>query len=139
MGYEPTIDPPITLFPRDEAAARQDQPETPARDPRRDTARREPLGVQRPLRFGGLSLDALTGRVEWQGKLLALREDEIELLQALMRNAGRILSPEQLASQLAERPELVEGRLRSLHGSLRVAGVKCLPRHANGLGYILWY
>lgn len=139
MGYEEILESPTPLAPRKdrsriEALRRPTGETTPAHD----TGRLAPLGSRRPLRFGGLSLDALTGRVQWRGRSVPLDEDEIEVLQALMQNAGRILSTEQLADELADEPESVEQRLRSLHGTLRVAGVKCLPRRANGLGYILW-
>jgi DNA-binding response OmpR family regulator len=136
MGYEPTIDAPIPLFPAKESAAASSLPK--ARTPR-ETGRREPLSRRHPLRFGGLALDTLTCALQWKGKPGELSEDEIEVLQVLMRNAGRILSPSQLAAHLVDQPPIVEERLRSLHASLRCAGVKVLPRRANGLGYILWY
>jgi two-component system, OmpR family, response regulator QseB len=137
VGYEPTIDAPIPLFPAKEVGT--DASASRRRAPLRETGRREPLGDRRPLRFGGLRLDTLTGSVHWQGRPIALREDEVEVLHVLMLNAGRIVSTSQLALHLADRPEIVEERLRSLHASMRCAGVKCLPRRTNGLGYILWY
>lgn len=137
MGYQPSIDAPIPLFPAEEA--RTGAPASQRQAPLRETGRRVPLGDRRPLRFGGLTLDTLTGVVQWKGRLIALREDEVEVLQVLMLNAGRILSPSQIAPHLADQPEVVEERLRSLHASMRCAGVKCLPRRTNGLGYILWY
>jgi len=137
VGYEPTIDAPIPLFPAKEIGT--GAPASQRQAPSRETGRREPLSNRRPLRFGGITLDALTGVVTWKGRPIALRENEVEVLHVLMLNAGRILSPSQIALHLADRPEVVEERLRSLHASLRCAGVKCLPRRANGLGYILWY
>ncbi len=138
VGFEPTIDAPIPLFPAKETGT--GAPAGQRRQaPLREIGRREPLGDRRPLRFGGLTLDTLTGVVQWKGRVVALREDEIEVLHVLMLNAGRIMSPSQLALHLADRPEGVEERLRSLHASMRCAGVKCLPRRTNGLGYILWY
>lgn len=137
MGYEPTINAPIPLFPADEAAppARATAPKRPTQ---RETGRFERLGMRRPLRFGGLSLDVLTGVVHVRGKAVSLDEDELETLQVLMENAGRIISTTHLASQLNERPDVAEQRIRALHAALRLAGSKCLPRYTNGLGYILW-
>jgi DNA-binding response OmpR family regulator len=137
VGYEPTIDAPIPLFPAKEIGTSASTSQRRAL--LRETGRCEPLGDRRPLRFGGLRLDTLTGAVHWQGRPIALREDEVEVLHVLMLNAGRILSTSQLALQLTNQPDVVEERLRSLHASLRCAGVKCLPRRTNGLGYILWY
>lgn len=137
MGYEPTINRPTPLYPLDETAR-----PTPTRTRRavaRDTAQPVQLANRRPLRFGGLTLDVLTGVVQWRGRTLPLSEDEVEVLQVFMQNAGRILSGEQIAKHLGERLETAEARIRGLHGSLRLAGAKCLPRHTTGLGYILWH
>lgn len=145
MGYEPTMNGPIPLFPtgemtdetRSKVPARAAQ--GAARTSQHDSAGPLRLGTRRPLRFGGLSLDTLTGVVQWRGRAMPLEDDEVEVLQVLMQNAGRIVSTAQLASQLGEQLDVAEQRIRTLHGSLRVAGSKCLPRYTNGLGYILWY
>jgi DNA-binding response OmpR family regulator len=139
VGYEPILDAPIPLTPSKDRSDRETLGNKAASTPVPETGRLAPLGDRRPLRFGGLSLDKLTGRVLWRGHSVTLDEEETETLQAFMRNAGRIVSVEQLAAELAERPERVERQVRSLHGTLSSAGVRCLPRRANGLGYILWY
>lgn len=137
MGYEPTINQPIALYPHEETSATA--PKRRRGHTASDTAHPVRLASRRPLRFGGLSLDVLTGVVQWQGRALPLTDDEVEVLQVFMQNAGRILSGAQLAKHLGERIETAEARIRGLHGSLRIAGSKVLPRHTTGLGYILWY
>jgi len=138
MGYEPTFDAPVSLFPAEDA------PVLPRIGLQRPTstaqaANRQTLVRRKAIRFGGLSLDRLTGVVYWRTKPLALGEDEREMLVVLMEHAGRILSLSQIALLLDERLDATERRLQALHLSLRALGVRCLPRRAEGLGYILWY
>lgn len=137
MGYEETFDRLTPLYPL--AKGRPAEPTVKPEAPNRDCVASIGLGKRRSLRFGGLSLDTLTGAAQWRGKTLPLSEDEVEVLQVLMLNAGRILSTAQLGLQLGDGPETTERRIRALHASLRVAGAKCLPRHAEGVGYILWH
>jgi DNA-binding response OmpR family regulator len=102
-------------------------------------ARRTSVAPRPSLRLGGLTLDRPTGAIHWHGKPLTLRARERETLAVLMANAGRILSLAQLATLLDVRVDAVEERVSALRMALRGAGVKVLPRRADGLGYILWY
>lgn len=137
MGYEETVDRLTPLYPL--AKGQLVEPPAKPRKAKRDTVASIGLSNRRCLRFGGLSLDTLTGATQWRGKTLPISEDEVEVLQVLMQNAGRIMSTAQLAIQLGDSPETTERRIRALHASLRVAGARCLPRHAEGLGYVLWH
>jgi DNA-binding response OmpR family regulator len=90
------------------------------------------------LRFGGLSMDPVTGAVYFRGKSVALALDERELLGILLRRAGQILSAERLAILLRTRADTLADRMDGLRETLKAAGVTCLPCRADGLGYILW-
>jgi DNA-binding response OmpR family regulator len=138
VEYQPSLDTPITLFPVGHISAADHS--TEQRVGRTSTATRaQPSLQRRMLRFGGLSLDKLTGAIQWKQKSLALREDQRELLALLMENGGRILPLAEIAEGLGDPLDRAEERLIGLRASLRLAGVKCLPRRAAGLGYILWY
>src|SRR5579884_2036844 len=121
MGYEPLIDPPAPIYPLDKARAADHERDT-STTARGDTVASIELSRRRPLRFAGLSLDTVTGVAQWRGKNVPLSEDELEVLQVLMHNAGRIVSAAQVALQLGERPEAVERRIRALRGTLQAAG-----------------
>ena len=90
------------------------------------------------LRFGGLSMDTVTGSVYFRGKSVALSLDERELLGVLLRRAGQILSAERLAVLLRTRADTLASRIVGLRQTLKAAGVTCLPCQADGLGYVLW-
>src|SRR5579863_9128981 len=113
MGYEETFDHLTPLYPL--AKGRRSEPAAKPYTAQRDTVASVELGKRRTLRFCGLSLDTLTGAVQWRGRTLPLGEDEVEVLQVLMQNAGRILSTAQVALQLGERPDATERRIRALH------------------------
>jgi DNA-binding response OmpR family regulator len=136
MGYQPSLDAPITYFP---VGTVTPLPLAPRTGGIPSATRRAPVLARRLLRFGGLSLDKLTGAVEWKEKPLALHEDQREVLAFLMENAGRILTLTQIAQGVGDRLDRTEERVVALRASLRLAGVKCLPRQAAGIGYILWY
>ena len=97
-------------------------------------------GVQKEretLRFGGLSLDSMTGAVHWRGKILTLSVPERELLGELMRRAGQIVSRERLTVAVG-RGDVLDQRMNELKSTLRAWGVTALPCEVQGLGYILW-
>ncbi|HEX8730343.1 MAG TPA: hypothetical protein VF739_17065 [Ktedonobacterales bacterium] len=90
------------------------------------------------LRFGGLAMDMTTGSAWWRSEKLVLSTDERQLLGALLRRGGQILSAERLATTLGTTVEYIEQRIPTLKITLRAAGVTCLPHRATGLGYVLW-
>lgn len=116
----------------------QDVEGTPALAPMEAVTLLERRPARTPLRFGGLSMDPLTGAAAWRGRALEMTADERRLLAALMRRGGQIVSVERLAVSAGVTAEGLERRIEALVGTLRLAGVSCLPRRARGLGYVLW-
>lgn len=90
------------------------------------------------LRFGGLSMDTLTGVTFYRGKAVPLSAHERELLGVFLRRAGQIISREQIAATLGVGAGTLDARVQALRGDLKAAGVGCLPCAADGLGYVLW-
>jgi len=90
------------------------------------------------LRFGGLSMDPITGATYFRGRAVILAVEERELLGALLRRAGQIISVERLAVTLRTSGEAVERQIEYLRSDLKAAGVSCLPCKVDGLGYVLW-
>lgn len=108
----------------------------------RAVARRE--AVERPaeLRAGDLCLDPASARV-WRGETeVALSAREFALLEVLLRNAGRVLSHEQLIDAawdigFERRSNVVEVYIRYLRDKLdRPFGVAAIET-VRGLGYRL--
>jgi two-component system catabolic regulation response regulator CreB len=124
MGYTPAIDGYDAFQPALDRA-RHDAV-TPVRPPRTT------------LRYGGLSMDAVTGSVTYRGTALKLSVAERELLAALLRRAGQIVSCEQLASAIGSTTSAVDKHIDMLRNSLRHAGASTIPCDVNGLGYVLW-
>jgi len=90
-------------------------------------------------RFGGLIMDARTGVTHWRGRALELSLEERELLGILLHHAGQILSAERIARQLGKDVQLIDAQINALSARLKQEGVTCLPRRADGLGYVLWH
>lgn len=90
------------------------------------------------LRYRGMVMNTQTGSVLIQGHPVHLPVKERELLAALMRRSGQIVSPQWLGMQLRAAAEEIEELAMSLTRSLREAGAHCLPRKVEGLGYVLW-
>jgi DNA-binding response OmpR family regulator len=97
--------------------------------------RREDVGV---LRYRGMVMNTLTGSILVHGRPARLAVKERELLAALMRRAGQIVSLKWLAAQLGTTIDDVDALAQNLCRSLREAGAQCLPRQVQGLGYVLW-
>lgn len=90
------------------------------------------------LRYRGVVMNTITGLILIQGRPARLAVKERELLAALMRRAGQIVSPKWLAEQLQASVTEIEELSARLNAALREAGASCLPRQVEGLGYILW-
>ncbi|HEU5438547.1 MAG TPA: hypothetical protein VFU88_04590 [Ktedonobacterales bacterium] len=90
------------------------------------------------LRFGGLTMEPVTGATSWRGKMLQLGADDRVLLGVLLRRGGQIISSERLAAMVGATAEALELQIAAMTETLRQAGVTCLPRRARGLGWILW-
>lgn len=71
---------------------------------RRVVAYRDTATASAPIFSGALQLWPGTRKVEWQGRPLDLTGTEFSLLEELARNAGRIVSKEQLSLNALGRP-----------------------------------
>jgi len=90
------------------------------------------------VRYRGMVMNTMTGSVLIHGRPAQLGMREREALAALMRRAGQIVSPRALATQLHTSVDEIDAVAVSLSKALREAGAQCLPRHVEGLGYVLW-
>jgi len=93
-----------------------------------------------PLEAGGLTLSPQKRRVEWRGRSIELTSMEFNLLEVLMRNAGRIVSKKELCEQALGRPlarfdRSVDVHLSSIRHKLGEAAA--LIRTVRGMGYHL--
>lgn len=93
-----------------------------------------------PLSAGGLTLWPQRRRVEWRGRSIELTSMEFNLLEVLMRNAGRIVSKKELSEQALGRPlarfdRSVDVHLSSIRHKLGEAAG--LIRTVRGMGYHL--
>lgn len=92
----------------------------------------------RTLHVGALSMDARTGQVRWRGETLHLSAEERELLAEMLRHGGQIMSADRLATRLHARRDAIEARMHTLVRRLQEEGVRLVPRHVEGCGYVLW-
>ena len=90
------------------------------------------------LRYRGLTFDLASGTVLLKDRQVRLEAAERELLRALMRKAGQIISVSRLADQLGVSVNEIEDYAHRLTTLLTEAGAPCRPRRVEGLGYILW-
>lgn len=81
----------------------------------RSLVRRSHGVAQEVLQMGALALEPGTRRVLWQGEEVALSTREFDLLHALMRSAGRVLSREQLEQQMYSWGHEVESNAIEVH------------------------
>ena len=93
-----------------------------------------------PLTVSGLALWPEKRRVEWQGRPVELTSMEFNLLEVLMRNAGRVVSKKDLSEQALGRPlarfeRSVDVHLSSIRQKLGDAAA--LIRTVRGQGYHL--
>ncbi|MDE3230017.1 MAG: winged helix-turn-helix domain-containing protein [Chloroflexota bacterium] len=90
------------------------------------------------LRYRGVVMNALSGAVLAHGRPVRLAVRERELLATLMSRAGQIVTPTWLATQMHIPATDIDALASGLISALRDAGVTCLPRHVEGIGYVLW-
>lgn len=104
----------------------------------RSLVRRANGQAQGLLRCGELELDASAHQARWQKQALALSVREFDLLHALMLNAGRVLSREQLEQQLYSWGNEVESNAIEVHiHYLRKKIHPGLIQTVRGIGYTL--
>ena len=93
-----------------------------------------------PLEIGALSLWPEKRRAQWRGRELALTSIEFNVLEVLMRNAGRVVSKHEISEQALGRPlarfdRSIDVHLSSIRQRLGDGGK--LIRTVRGLGYHL--
>jgi DNA-binding response OmpR family regulator len=93
-----------------------------------------------PLSAGELTLWPQKRRVEWRGRAIELTSTEFNLLEVLMRNAGRVVGKKELSEQGLGRPlarydRNVDVHLSSIRHKLGEAAT--LIRTVRGMGYHL--
>jgi two-component system OmpR family response regulator/two-component system response regulator QseB len=81
----------------------------------RSLVRRSLGQLQERLCCGAVELDSAARRVSCQGEIVQLSTREYDLLHALMRNAGRVLSREQLEQQMYSWGHEVESNTIEVH------------------------
>jgi two-component system OmpR family response regulator/two-component system response regulator QseB len=90
------------------------------------------------LRCGAIELDTAGRRVTREGSEIALSQREFDLLQALMFNAGRVLSREQLEQHLYSRGREVDSNVVEvhIHHLRRKLGSEAIST-IRGVGYLM--
>jgi len=102
----------------------------------RSLVRRSLGHLQDTLRCGAVELDAAARRASLGGEVVALSTREFDLLHALMRNSGRVLSREQLEQQMYSWGHEVESNTIEvhIHHLRRKLGTE-LIQTVRGVGY----
>ena len=102
----------------------------------RSLVRRSHGQMQDALRYGGVLLDPSARQVSLNGEAVALSTREFDLLYALMLNAGRVMSREQLEQQLYSWGYEVESNAVEVHiHHLRRKLHPDLIQTVRGVGY----
>lgn len=104
----------------------------------RSLVRRAHGQMQDNLRSGAVLLEPAARRVSLNGQAVALSTREFDLLHALMRNAGRVLSREQLEEQLYSWGHEVDSNAVEVHiHHLRRKLQPELIQTVRGVGYVV--
>lgn len=104
----------------------------------RSLVRRAHGQMQDSLRSGAVLLEPAARRVSLNGQAVALSTREFDLLHALMRNAGRVLSREQLEQQLYSWGHEVDSNAVEVHiHHLRRKLQPELIQTVRGVGYVV--
>jgi two-component system, OmpR family, response regulator len=93
-----------------------------------------------PVAVSGLTLWPEKRRVEWRGKPIELTSTQFNVLEVLMRNAGRVVSKKELSEQALGRPLARFDRSLDVHlSSIRqkLGEAADLIRTVRGTGYHL--
>jgi len=102
--------------------------------------RAQPGASGGPLEIGALKLWPEKRRAEWRSRELVLTSIEFNVLEVLMKNAGRVVSKHEISEQALGRPlarfdRSIDVHLSSIRQKLGEAGK--LIRTVRGLGYHL--
>jgi len=93
-----------------------------------------------PLSVSGLVMWPEKRRVEWHGRSLELTGTEFNVLEVLMRNAGRVVSKKELSEQALGRPMARFDRSVDVHLSSvrqKLGHGSALIHTVRGIGYHL--
>jgi two-component system, OmpR family, response regulator len=93
-----------------------------------------------PLEIGALTLWPEKRRAQWRGRELALTSIEFNVLEVLMRNAGRVVSKHDISEQALGRPLARFDRSIDVHLSAirqKLGDGARMIRTVRGLGYHL--
>jgi two-component system response regulator PrrA len=104
--------------------------------------RRRPPSPTEPLRVGDLVLDPASREVCYQGAPIRLTRREFELLEVLARNAGVVLSRDQLLDRVwgydfDVRTDAVDTFVSYLRRKLEAQGRPRLVHTVRGVGFVL--
>ncbi len=138
MGYTPMIDAELASHVLVDEDVMPEGALDLDRDDIFDISMVSPRPLRNEARYRGLAMDMLSGVVRWRGEVIRLGSEERQTLAILLTRAGRFVSVERLARQLGVEERMVERRIEALRDALQSAGSRCLPRRADGVGYILW-
>ena len=102
--------------------------------------RAQPSAGDGPLAAGGITLWPEKRRAEWRGREVPLTSIEFNILEVLMRNAGRVVGKHEISEQALGRPlarfdRSIDVHLSSIRQKLGDGGK--LIRTVRGLGYHL--
>ncbi|TMH44739.1 MAG: response regulator transcription factor [Betaproteobacteria bacterium] len=102
--------------------------------------RAQPGASGGPLEIGALILWPEKRRAQWRGRELALTSIEFNVLEVLMRNAGRVVSKHEISEQALGRPLARFDRSIDVHLSAirqKLGDGARMIRTVRGLGYHL--
>jgi DNA-binding response OmpR family regulator len=104
--------------------------------------RRRPPRVGDPLRVAGLSVDPQTREVSYLDQPVELTRREYELLEVLTRNAGIVLTRDQLLERVwgydfEVRTDVVDTFVSYLRRKLEAGGRPRLVQTVRGVGFVL--
>lgn len=106
-------------------------------------ARRPPLTQhQTSLRVGDLNMDLIARRVSRAGKAIELQPREFQLLEYMMRNAGRVVTRTMLLEKVWEfhfdpKTKIVETHISRLRAKINRGANQELIHTVRGSGYVI--
>ena len=104
----------------------------------RAVSRRRAGRAQTRLVHGELELDPVARQASWEGRPVELRRREYDILEALVENAGRVLSREKLEQRLYGWQAEVESNAVEVHvHHLRRKLSPDFIRTVRGVGYVV--
>lgn len=97
-----------------------------------------PAATASRMTVNGVALDPATREVSYEGRQIELTTFEFDILERLMRAAGRVLSRDALMEQIYDRPATPYDRAIDMHVShirKKLGGERDLIKTIRGVGY----